>query len=762
MLPEQPTARSPPTLRDEMHRLANTEGSSLCNASALLPEHWDALAPSCVNNTGGFQAHVINHPQCSFLLLPKSQKEVHCIHSCLVLDSDPTQAETVGMVGMGVNPLFKTFHAADAVQPLRAHDYREDRRIPTIGQFFAQAPHKSFKSLNGPPDGDSITSLDSWANHFWVPPQTFLELNPGREASVIQLANDIIQMFVGPPNELGTSLADETAPTLAEASPQPATPPVDDTPNIPAAAHTVHSLLVFLWAVANGHGTAIRLHDIREDPSLEQQCHAVRHVKPIPAAPPAAPPEAAPTTPTPARTPTVPNPAPPTASRRRRRSPSTSSQNTHSSSSNTRTNSRRTHRRRRHHRRRQRRRSQSPDLQTALAQNITALSEHFLKTKELEQSRRSMLNNLHDTARHLFRLLSARTWADTQPALNPFVTKLVEDQKISRALNQLASATSTWTYQVSLKQFSQLLSHGYLAQHPCQQPGGFTAFMCGPRPTKPQRNLELERDHMRFTFGDGKVDEQSIKHYLKQDFTIPKTFHELNDQLGATIQLLELLTHPGGIAVAGYTHGLQLINQHRAFLQPQIAEDPTLAASLLWFLDCVFQQFLTHLTSFAIDPASALQRAQAASLHTLQVRDIDHRLDPLRLHILPQLSSLPGLLTSDRPRDRTPRTAQPAAPPASTQKTWWSTNPGPNPKWAIPAGKTYADYFNPRNEQCRPNLSDWPHIPHHRTKDAQPICLRYQIQGHCNPNCPKAHLPPRHLSRDVTNQLTQRLAAIYK
>jgi hypothetical protein len=207
----------------------------------------------------------------------------------------------------------------------------------------------------------------------------------------------------------------------------------------------------------------------------------------------------------------------------------------------------------------------------SIAYSLSVLADAHLATKKRDDSRKSMLGRMSDEQADLFRLLSAKSWSDDNPKINPFTKKLVADKELNKAIDVIASKLRKWPGQVSTKQLAMFLAKGYAAPdiHFC--PGGFTTFMFRPKSAAFHRNPEEERNAIQAMFGDTKLDDEAVKYFAKQDFFLADTLADLEEQLRTTLDFLILLTREGSIALEGYEYGLKFINENRQVFQVAIA-----------------------------------------------------------------------------------------------------------------------------------------------------------------------------------------------
>jgi hypothetical protein len=83
--------------------------------------------------------------------------------------------------------------------------------------------------------------------------------------------------------------------------------------------------------------------------------------------------------------------------------------------------------------------------------------------------------------------------------------------------------------------------------------------------------------------------------------------------------------------------------------------------------------------------------------------------------------------------------------------------------WKFPQGKVFGDFFNPRLEGHRANLTGWPTTTHDRTGAQKAMCLRLMVTGKCiKETCKMSHVKPTSLGRASMDSISTRLAKIYQ
>jgi hypothetical protein len=99
----------------------------------------------------------------------------------------------------------------------------------------------------------------------------------------------------------------------------------------------------------------------------------------------------------------------------------------------------------------------------------------------------------------------------------------------------------------------------------------------------------------------------------------------------------------------------------------------------------------------------------------------------------------------------------------TSAEPWWSNNPSVVASWRLPEGKTYSDFYNPREPEKKPNTLGWPKFPHHKfpSKSKKP-CLKYQAKGSCSSACFMAHINPSKMETVAKKLFEEQFIQIYK
>lgn len=490
-------------------------------------------------------------------------------------------------------------------------------------------------------------------------------------------------------------------------SPNNPVPPVSQT------ATSAQSLLVFLWAVAKGYSKSVLLTDPPDSDFIDEKCSSILEEL----------------------------------------DPKSDGPNPESAGGTVATNQ-----------------ATDPTLLAALLQNVNAMTTQTLQSVEREEKKKSMLSRLTPEAESLFTLISATDWTDRKPVMNKFTKRLLSDKDPVKAFNIVSSATRDWKGTVSERGLAQFFSTGYMATEINIQPGGFTVFMFKPKSGSNARTTKSLQQSIRSMFGDTEVDEDSVKYYASNEFYLAQTVTDLEIQLQTCIRFLDTMTANEGIASEGYTYGLKLLKKNWLMFQSLFDLDHLFGVRLGYFLDRVFQSFLSKLLSYQDESEPIL--AARRRLKGVQEEDIDSVLRNLEYGVTPTIvlpesltrGNRPPIKLPPRPPTDVPVPPAPIVPdnpkkPPVTRGTLVLNN-SMNLDWGIPAGKEYRLLFNPRAFPER--TRNWPTYPHHQTGKLGQLCLKFQVTGKCVDTCRYSHIGAASIDRQTTDIITARLHNIYE
>ena len=178
-----------------------------------------------------------------------------------------------------------------------------------------------------------------------------------------------------------------------------------------------------------------------------------------------------------------------------------------------------------------------------------------------------------------------------------------------------------------------------------------------------------------------------------------------------------------------------------------------------YFLDRVFQRFLDKLVQHVHNKHPL--RSAAKELKGFQKEEVDRVFANMGSGVFPNIP-LPMSLSGGAPPMLPPISRPGGSPPNFGNNTKTDgVNRGAVLAWAIPSGKKFNDFFDPR--KFPDNLKGWPKLDHHASGTKQMLCLKFQVHGKCQaPRCNLSHVDPRQLDRDVYDKVAARLLAIYK
>ena len=368
------------------------------------------------------------------------------------------------------------------------------------------------------------------------------------------------------------------------------------------AEETGYRTLVFLWAVEKGYATTVSLGDLPDDENLDKKCRGILDKL---------------------RPPGPPGPSEGGA-------PTGGSGGSAGAGAGTETEG-------------------DGSLSRALMQNLTALTEQTLKTSEREEKKKSMRSLLAPEAEELFTLLCAADWRDEKPETSEFLDKLLSDKNMTKALGIIRSASTKWAGAVSEKGFAKFLTTGYAAPDIDDRPGGFTVFMFRPLSHRRPRSEKETQSSIKSMFWDGKLSDEIVKYFSKDDFFLPSDFYELQDMVRTCIQCLELLTCAEGIASVGYRYGLRILQNEGRQLLNWASQDKLLPIKFAYLLDKTFQNFVSELSDF-IGADNPIQSARRYGLSDFMREGINIALGGYKYGSIPNLV-LPSSLV---PRESRP------------------------------------------------------------------------------------------------------------
>lgn len=367
----------------------------------------------------------------------------------------------------------------------------------------------------------------------------------------------------------------------------------------------------------------------------------------------------------------------------------------------------------------------------------------------------------------LFTLLCATGWHDEKPRVPKFMVRLLADKNMTRALNIVESATKKWKGIVSEKGIAKFLASGYIAKDIDDRPGGFTIFMFRPRSYRKARSEKETQSSIRSVFGDGKLSDEMVKYFAKDDFFIPKNLYELEDMVRTCIQALDLFTNPRSIASDGYRYGLKLLTSKSTQMLKLFDLDRLFPTKFAYVLDKAFQNFASHLSEWANYRNPIAEARREGEARNMMKTGIDKALGAYDHGAAPNLV-LPAALAGEQQKyadDEDPTPVDDRKPPGNPQSgdpPWWTTNPSPVKEWCLPVGKSYKDFFNPSDAKQKANTAGWPSFPHHSEPKRRALCVRYQSTGKCRPLCRLAHVKPSSIEKPKHDDITSRLTEIYK
>jgi hypothetical protein len=403
------------------------------------------------------------------------------------------------------------------------------------------------------------------------------------------------------------------------------------------------------------------------------------------------------------------------------------------------------------------------ELTAALVQNVNELTAYRLEERKTARKKTSMMSRMGPETEKLFKLLSARDWDEKKPDLNKFVTKLMEDKGMSRAIEMVRSEMRQWEGTITDTGLVQFLSGGYICKTMDDRPGGFTIFMFRPSYVQGAHNTRFIEQSIREIFGDAKLGDETVKFYSKMNYFLPPSFEDFMIQLMTCVRSLELFTSYKGIASEGYRTAHRIISVQSIRYRPLFATDPLMGVKIGRFLDNIFQNFVGDFSEYIyerrpIGSARAELRGRMAGDVKSFFKSIRNGIVPsvvLPATLTPAVSVSSGI-TDDSSRGSGAQKSRQEAPGKQDR------NDEVAESVKLPAGKRFGDFFTPSRSDLKDNCLDWPTFPHHVTKQERPMCVKFQTMGACAMSCKNAHVLPSKMPPQVRDEIRGRLQKILK
>jgi hypothetical protein len=131
---------------------------------------------------------------------------------------------------------------------------------------------------------------------------------------------------------------------------------------------------------------------------------------------------------------------------------------------------------------------------------------------------------------------------------------------MSRAIQIVRSKMQGWKGAITQSGLIQFLSSGYLCKMLNDTPGGFTFFMFRSFHVEGSPDPKMLEQSTRETFGDAKLNDDTIRFYAKMNFYLPSSYEDFTIQLKTCYKMLELFTHKHAVASKGYIRAFQIMS----------------------------------------------------------------------------------------------------------------------------------------------------------------------------------------------------------
>jgi hypothetical protein len=381
----------------------------------------------------------------------------------------------------------------------------------------------------------------------------------------------------------------------------------------------------------------------------------------------------------------------------------------------------------------------------------------------------------------LLRILSAEEgWAtEGLPNLSEFAHQLV-DMKISQA-TQLVRAKAkeeSWCGCILKSGLGDFLKRGFVAEDVNVAPSGFSVLFFHPSCFTETDSDEFNAQHLKETFGDGKISDDLIRALNKMQIYVPASTYEAADQLRAAISFLECVCGPKTIATGGYKRGLAIMEARRPRFEAETSTDKFFLLNYLYMMDRVFQSFCESILPYINqqDPIIFFAETKRADYMELLVDDPMDKwfVQGMKLSfqsplILAGRGSLEGVVELNGPGKRKSSgegegraISTKGAKKRSTSEEDELAKEDYVHDWKLPPGKRMSHFFAPH---MKANIAGVPSVPHHHTGRPTAVCLRYQLEN--GPKCKRgkgcllAHIRPSDMSPEAYDALSSHLKRVY-
>lgn len=410
-----------------------------------------------------------------------------------------------------------------------------------------------------------------------------------------------------------------------------------------------------------------------------------------------------------------------------------------------------------------------------IAAGLEMMAQTQARYMREQREHRSLLGNLPDAQRKLFRLLNVpkmREGLDV-PRLSALADQIDRGTRPRQVVSNIRYEVREIGGDLSESGFANFITSGFYNQMVFDKPGGFTALMFRPKDSLAADESLVERKRrLRELFGTRELSEAEVEVYAKQDYYIAESVDKLVKQLKICKRVMSMLTCPGGVGTEIYSRVINLLKNERDAASAQFRQDKFFCVRVLYMVDVIQNRLFKGLMEVA-DEEDPYGEAIYEGTDQV-VRESFRRLfGSFSLGALPK-QALPSLFLRAAQQTDAAQDETNAGGPAQNRGNernrqreedplWFRESRDPPPEGvAIPSGKSFADLFTGGNAA---NARDWPRTNHHaRGNNAQArLCIKYVTTGKCSRggSCNLAHKHFSQLSGPMKQQVKDRLTLIY-
>jgi hypothetical protein len=229
---------------------------------------------------------------------------------------------------------------------------------------------------------------------------------------------------------------------------------------------------------------------------------------------------------------------------------------------------------------------------------MTSNENTRIREREEDKGSKSHIHNLGPKQQSLFLWLAMEHMKEA-PEMSNFMKLVLHEKRLAKAMQLIVAQMRKWKGAVSVGALHRFLSSGFLSQEAnlSEPPGGMVGFMFFSRLEMAAGAVAINQDKQRTRdYFDTPVEEECVAYYIKKEYFIPRSTHQLEIMLREWKDLLELYTVENSITMTGLKHLLASLDDRYQILEEMFKVVANFGLLIILSMDQHLQNFYNNIS----------------------------------------------------------------------------------------------------------------------------------------------------------------------